>query len=225
MLSDETTLDQLGTDAPASKVLTLVRVKASPPVPSPDGRAAACYRPLHIQLSPSNKPFFAPAFEEPSAQWRVRYMFDRGFRSGAAAATVVSFTTVGFVGGVGGGAALGLVGGCTSVLCRSCAGRPLELRWVTTDFKDAAFAGEAWCPSTWLLLFPCRRVHWSAPCWDWPGTAYVHSCDCRVVPHGDGQHAVEQPPISGSRLARRDWCPGLPSSSTFARETQSRSGA
>mmetsp|Transcript_157693 Transcript_157693/g.382885 ORF Transcript_157693/g.382885 Transcript_157693/m.382885 type:complete len:245 (+) Transcript_157693:69-803(+) len=144
MLSDETTLDQLGTDAPASKVLTLVRVKASPPVPSPDGRAAACYRPLHIQLSPSNpsnKPFFAPAFEEPSAQWRVRYMFDRGFRSGAAAATVVSFTTVGFVGGVGGGAALGLVGGCTSVLCRSCAGRPLELRWVTTDFKDAAFAG------------------------------------------------------------------------------------
>mmetsp|Transcript_149610 Transcript_149610/g.461908 ORF Transcript_149610/g.461908 Transcript_149610/m.461908 type:complete len:238 (-) Transcript_149610:58-771(-) len=140
MLSDAATLDHLGTDAPASKVLTLVRVKASPPIALPDGRAAASYRPLRLELS-TQKPFFAPAFEEPSAQWRARRMSDRGLRSGAAAGVLVPLATVGLVGGVAGGAAFGLVGGCASVLCRSCAGRPLERHWVTTDFKDAAFAG------------------------------------------------------------------------------------
>mmetsp|Transcript_1951 Transcript_1951/g.5158 ORF Transcript_1951/g.5158 Transcript_1951/m.5158 type:complete len:240 (-) Transcript_1951:183-902(-) len=140
MLSDEATLDHCGTDIPASKVLTLVRVKASPPIALPDERPAAPYRPLRLELSPS-KPFFAPAFEEHSAQWRVRSMLDRGFRSGALVGYMIPVFTVGVVGGVAGGAALGLVGGCASVLCRSCAGRSFELHWVTTDFKDAAFRG------------------------------------------------------------------------------------
>lgn len=139
ILSDEATLESLGTDASATILVTLVRVKASPPSTLSDNRAVAFNRPLQFQLKSDGKPFFG-VFHEPSAQWRDRYMFDRGFRSGAAAAIVV-LAPVGVVAGVAGGAAFGLVGGCASVLCRSCAGRRLELHWVTTDFKDAAFTG------------------------------------------------------------------------------------
>merc|ERR1711972_831256 len=108
----------------------------------PDNRAAAFNRPLRLDFGPRKKDqFIAPAFEEPSAQWRVRYMFDRGFRIGGAAGIVIPIATVGMVGGLAGGAALGLVGGSVSVLCRSCAGRHVERHWVITDFKDAAVAG------------------------------------------------------------------------------------